>query len=160
MVSFIIVFAILIIGVIIWQLGSNTHYLRLSKQEYPELSLEVLITKKERKIQELVIRIHAKKDIIIEQIKIELISQKRDFDYINSIEVLDSNPFPILIQPSASSHISFPFEELKDLITARDTESVSFRVVVESKEDKVYKSHELKFDKFWKIYKLDSGRYN
>jgi hypothetical protein len=160
MLSFIIVFSILILGVLIWQLRSNTHFLRLSHQEYPEISLSVLITKKERKIDEFIIRMYAKQEMVADQVKFELISKKRAFDYILSDEIVDTLVFPIKIDGNTTFEAAFSYEKLKDIINSKMGDLNSFRVAVDFQNNKVYKSHELKFDKFWKIYKADTGRYN
>jgi dihydroxyacetone kinase-like predicted kinase len=160
MISYIIVFAIIIAGVIIWQLRSNTHFLRLSHQEYPELSLSALIAKKERKIDAFIIQIHAKQSIVVIQIKFELISKKRAFEYISSDEIVDSLTIPFKINGNTTFEASFAYEKLKDIIDSKMSDLHSFRIAVESQNNKVYKSHELKFDKFWKIYKADTGKYN
>ncbi|PLW95907.1 MAG: hypothetical protein C0591_10120 [Marinilabiliales bacterium] len=160
MIAYIIVFLILIIGVIIWQLSSNTHFLRLSHQEYPELSLSVLIAKKERKIDEFIIRIYAKKNIVADQIKFELISSKRAFEYILSNEIVDALIFPHKIDKNNTFEAKYAYDKLKNIINSKMSELNSFRIVIELQNKKVCKSHELKFDKFWKIYKADTGRYN
>lgn len=160
MLSYIIVFTILIAGVIIWQFRSNTHFLRLSNQEYPELSLSVLISKKERKIDELIIRMYAKQHLILHQIKFELISSERAFEYISSQEISDTHTFPCEIGQVETFEINYSYEKLKDIMTSRMSNLSSFRIVVELQNNKVYKSHELKFDNLWKIYKADTGRYN
>jgi hypothetical protein len=160
MISYIIVFTLIIAGVIIWQLRSNTHFLRLSYQEYPELSLSVMITKKERMIDEFIIRIYAKQVLAVNRIKFEIISTNRVFEYISSEEIADTLDFPIKIDGNTTFEASYAYENLKDIINSKVSDIHSFRIAVESKDYKVYKSHELKFDKFWKIYKADTGKYN
>ncbi|MCB2209175.1 MAG: hypothetical protein KQH67_12865 [Bacteroidetes bacterium] len=160
MISYIIVFFLLIIGVIIWQFRSNTHFLRLSNQEYPELSLSVLISKKERKIDQFIVRVNAKQQLSLQQIKFELISPERAFQYISSHEISDTHTFPNEIGSSDIYEATYSYEKLKDIITTRMSNLSSFRMVVELQNNKLYKSHELKFDNLWKIYKADSGRYN
>lgn len=160
MVSYIIVFAIIIIGVIIWQLRSNTRYLRLSHQEYPELTLDILVSKKERKIDEFIIRIYAKKDIILRDISIELISVKREFGHITITEVLPTIILPFNIDCLKTADTLCSYEDLKKIINDRMNELSTFRVVLRLQNNKVCKSHELKFDNLWKIYKADTGKYN
>lgn len=157
---YVIVFGLLIIGVIIWQLRSNTRYLRLSHQLYPELILDVLISKKERMIDEFIIRIQAKQKLSLRQLKIELISAKRSFEYIILDEISDNISFPYTIAQSTVYDAIYPYEDLKQLITGKMLHLSSFRVVVVLQNNKLFKSHELKFDKFWKIYRSDTGRYN
>ncbi|MEE4259780.1 MAG: hypothetical protein V2I62_08475 [Bacteroidales bacterium] len=160
MIYYVIIFGLLITGVIIWQLRSNTRYLRLSHQLYPEIILDVLISKKERKVDEFIIRIHAKHDVSLRQLKIELITAKREFEYIASDEIEGFLSFPSIVERSNTFDTICPYEELKNLITSKMPHLSSFRVVLELQNNKVYKSHELKFDKFWKIYRSDTGRYN
>ena len=159
--SYIIIFVILIGAVIIWQLRqSKSRYLRLSNQVFPELTLSILISKKERKINKLNIRIDAKKDVTIERIKFELISPKREFKYIESTEISNSVSLPVNLKRLTTFDAIFPYEEFKIAITNEMTVLNSFRVVIETQNKKVFKSHELKLDKFWKIFKADSGKYN
>ena len=159
--SYILIFAILIGAVIIWQFRqSKSRYLRLSNQVFPELTLSILISKKERKINKLSIRIETKKNVTIERIKFELISLKREFKYIESTEISNSVSLPVNLKRLTTFDIIFPYEEFKIAITNEMTVLNSFRVVLETQNKKVFKSHELKLDKFWKIFKADSGRYN
>lgn len=160
MVSYIIVFAIIIIGVIIWQLRSNTRYLRLSHQEYPELTLDILVSKKERKIDEFIIRVYTKQNISIHEISIELISVKREFEHITITEVLPTITFPFNIEHLATADTLCSYEDLKKIITERMKQLSTFRVVLRLQNNRVCKSHELKFDNLWKIYKADTGKYN
>jgi len=160
MIYYMIVFGLLITGVIIWQLRSNTRFLRLSHQYYPELILDVLISKKERKIDKFIIRIHTKQKVPLKQLKIELISAKRSFEYIDLDEISDTVILPDTIKQSTVYDAAYPYEDLKQLITNKMIHLSSFRVVVVLQNNKLYKSHELKFDKFWKIFRSDTGRYN
>jgi len=83
--SYIIVFVILIIGVLIWQLSqSRSRQFTLSKQIFPDLDLLVIIAKKERKIQDVIVRVEAKKELNLLHIRCELISENREFTYIDS----------------------------------------------------------------------------
>jgi len=159
--SYILIFAILIGAVIIWQLRqSKSRYLRLSNQVFPELTLSILISKKERKINKLNVRIYAKKNVTIERIKFELISPKREFRYIESPKISNLISLPFNLKKGTTFDVIFPYEEFKIAITNEMTVLNSFRVVIETQNGKVFKSHELKLDKFWKIYKADSGKYN
>ena len=160
MISYIIVFTLLIVGVIIWQLSSKKRFLRLSYQELPELVLSILISKKERKIDRFIIRVIGKKEFEIQKLKIELISDQREFTYIPSDEFSDTRTYPIKINNSESMDIDYSYDKLKDMITTKASNLHSFRIVLELGNNKVYKSHELKFDKLWKIYRSDTGRYN
>jgi hypothetical protein len=160
MVSIIIVFALLILGVIIWQISAKKRFLRLSHQELPEFALSILITKEERQIDKFIVRIQAKSNVAIEQLKIELISKTRVFSYILSNELSDAITFPLKINDSESIDLEYDYENLKKAITTKALELQSFRIVIGLQKAKLYKSHELKFDKFWKIFKSDSGRYN
>ena len=159
--SYILIFAILIGAVIIWQLRqSKSRYLRLSNQVFPELTLSILISKKERKINKLNVRIDAKKNVTIEHIKFELISPKREFRYVESTKISNSISLPVNLKKGTTFDAIFPYEEFKTAITNEMTVLNSFRAVLETQNGKVFKSHELKLDKFWKIYKADSGKYN
>jgi len=159
--SYIIIFGILIGAVIIWQLRqSKSRYLRLSNQVFPELTLSILISKKERKIDKLNVRIDVKKNITIEHIKFELISPKREFNYIESTKISNSVSLPAYLREGTTFDVIFPYEEFKVAITNEMTVLNSFRIALEAHDKKVFKSHELKLDKFWKIYKADSGKYN
>jgi hypothetical protein len=146
--------------VIIWQISAKKRFLRLSHQLLPEFILSILITKKERKIDLLIVRIQAREDIEISQLKVELISNKREFTYILSDELSDSNTIPFKLNNTETIDISYDYESFRDAITSKSSYLRSFRIVVSLPNAKSYKSHELKFDKFWKIYKSDSGRYN
>ena len=159
--SYILIFAIIIGAVIIWQLRqSKSRYLRLSNQVFPELTLSILISKKERKINKLNVRIDAKKNVTIELIKFELISPKREFRYVESTKISNSISLPVNLKKGTTFDAIFPYEEFKTAITNEMTVLNSFRAVLETQNGKVFKSHELKLDKFWKIYKADSGKYN
>jgi len=158
---YLIVFGILIIGVLIWQARqSKKRVFSLSKQVFPELNLWVLTSKKEGKIKEVIVRTIAKKDIIIRQLKFELISPKREFIYISSTELADSVALPHPIQNETKSDLSFPYDTLKEIMKEKMPVMNSFRVVIELDNGKVFKSHELTISKYWNIHKADTGKYN
>ncbi len=160
-ISYIIVFVILIIGVLIWQLSqSRPRTFVLSEQVYPELDLVVLIGKKERKIHEIVITIKAKKEITIQEVRCELISEKREFRSIDLSEISPLLSLPSFVQDQADYNAFIPFEKLKEIITGSAPFGHTFRMVIKLENGKVFKSHELALSKYWKIYKADTGRYN
>ncbi len=159
--SYIIVFVIIIIGVLIWQLNrSRSQHYVLSKQLFPELDLFVLIAKKERKIQNLIVHIKAKKELNIKQVRCELISEKREFTYIDSSEISESITLPFRIQHQATYEAVIPFKNLKEIISGKISSMNTFRMVVVLEHSKTFKSHELALNKYWKIYKADTGKYN
>lgn len=159
--AYLIVFGILIIGVLVWQARQSKQLIfDLSKQIFPELNLIVLSTKKDRKINEVIIRTEAKKEIVLKEIKFELISPQREFIYILSAELIDPSSFPHQLTKGESIDMTFQYEELKRIIKEKMPLMHSFRAVLELENGKVFKSHELTISKYWKIHKADTGRYN
>ncbi|RLD32418.1 MAG: hypothetical protein DRI88_00485 [Bacteroidetes bacterium] len=159
--SYIIVFVILIIGVLIWQLSqSRSRQFTLSKQIFPDLDLLVIIAKKERKIQDVIVRVEAKKELNLLHIRCELISENREFTYIDSSEISESIHLPYRIQKQTGFDAIFPFQGLKEVFADKTSSMNTFRMVVVLEHNKTYKSHELALSKYWKIYKADTGKYN
>ncbi len=159
--SYIIVFVILIIGVLIWQLSqSRSRQFTLSKQIFPDLDLLVIIAKKERKIQDVIVRVEAKKELNLLHIRCELISENREFTYIDSSEISESIHLPYRIQNQTGFDAIFPFQGLKEVFADKTSSMSTFRMVVVLEHHKTYKSHELALSKYWKIYKADTGKYN
>ena len=159
--SYIIVFIILIIGVLIWQLSqARSQQFTLSKQIFPDLDLLVIVAKKERKIQDLIVRIEAKKELNLLHIRCELISENREFTYIDSSEISESISLPYHIQDQTDFDAVFPFHRLKEVLSGKTSSMNTFRMVVVLEHNKTYKSHELALSKYWKIYKADTGKYN
>jgi hypothetical protein len=159
--AYLIVFGMLIIGILIWQARQSKQLtFSLSKQIFPELDLYVLTSKKEGKIKEVIVRIEAKKEIEVREVKLELISPKREFVYIFSGEVIGSPSLPRQLQNKSNFDLSFPYDNLKEIMNEKMPVMNSFRAVVELEKGKVFKSHELTISKYWKIHKADTGRYN
>ena len=158
---YLIVFGILIIGVLIWQARqSKQRIFKLSEQIFPELNLQIFTSKKEGKIQNVIVRISAKKEIVVRQVNFELISPKREFVYVSSTELAEPVAFPHIIHGKTKSDLSFPYNRLKEIFKEKMPAMNSFRVVIELDNGKVFKSHELTISKYWNIHKADTGKYN
>jgi len=159
--TYVIVFGLIIGGVAIWQLRrSKTRPYVLSTQNYPELQLRVIIQKQEGKTKDFVIQLSSHKELILHTVFIELISKSRTFEKIDQGLINENIDFPLNLQQKQTAKFVYPFETFKKYLLNSDFKFKSFRVVVEDSNNKKYKSHEMAFNKNWVIYRPDTGRYN
>lgn len=131
-----------------------------SVQIYPECILKILVHKQNGKIQTLIFRIIAKKDISVKECQVELIDKKRDFYPINFNEFNGNILPPSTIPKNKYYDAKIAFSEFKEKLTSQDKTFQTFRFVAENELDRKFKTHELTFNKNWTIYRPDSGKYN
>ena len=159
--SYIIVFGLIIGGVAIWQLrrGKPRPYV-LSTQHFPELMLRVIIQKQEGKTKDFVILLGSNRELVLSHIFIELISKTRTFEKVDNGLIHEKTELPLRLKQKEPVKIVFPFEPLKKQLQNNSFLFESFRVVVEDLQGRKYKSHEMAFNKNWVIYRPDTGSYN
>jgi len=159
--TYIIVFGVIIGGVAIWQLRrSKARPYVLSTQNYPELQLRVIIQKQEGKTKDFIIEITGLQALNVNSLFIELISKARSFAKIDAGLIHKNLDLPIFIQQNQVVQFIYPFDSFKKYLESSDFKFTSFRVVVEDGNEKKYKSHAMAFNKNWVIYRPDTGRYN
>lgn len=132
----------------------------LSVQVYPECILKVLVIKQHGKIQTLVLRIIARKEIPFKSVSTELIDKKRNFENVYLDRNITQVSFPLTISKNKYLDVKIQFAEFKNHLTSLDKPFRTFRFAVENTSGKKYKTHELAFNKNWVIYRPDSGKYN
>ena len=159
--TYIIVFGLIIGGVAIWQLRrSKARPYVLSTQNYPELQLRVIIQKQEGKTKDFIIQISSGRELILHTVFIELISKSRTFEKVDDGLINENIDFPIALQQRQMAKFVYPFESFKKYLLKSDFKFESFRVIVEDVNNKKYKSHEMAFNKNWVIFRPDTGTYN
>lgn len=135
--------------------------LPLSFQIYPEVDLKVFIHKQHGKTSSILFRIIAKKDLIITNLIVELITKKRSFEYFQIKEMVQIPVLPLKLESMKYLDIAIPFEKFKSHITQKNISFKTLRLVAEIGEgNKKFKTHELAFNKNWVIFRPDSGKYN
>lgn len=159
--TYVIVFGLIIGGFAFWQFRySKPRPYILSQQIFPELDLLVLIEKAEGKTKDFLININLKKQLVIKSPYVELIDKKRQSEIVlinEFISTKNQNP-----EPNKEKNISYKysFSEFSDLLKKREFKFKTFRIIIENNSGKIFKSHELAFNKNWIIYRPDSGKYN
>jgi len=160
-VSYILIAVIIILAFTVYNYRKKqTRYYLLSRQKYPKLELKIIIQKTQRKISAVVISLSTVEDLDLSDIKVELISHKREFNYYSLASLISTNRLPSKLKKNTKVEFSVPFEEFRTLLMDGEHPFRTFRFVAVSEKDKSYKSHELGFDKKWVIYRPDSGKYN
>ena len=96
----------------------------------------------------------------LNDIKIELISAKREFNYYSLESLKSTNSFPTKLEKNTTVEFLILFEEFRTLLMDGEHPFRTFRFIAVSDKGQSYKSHEMGFDKRWVIYRPDSGTYN
>lgn len=138
----------------------QTRYYLLSKQLYPELIISINIKKHQGKIAAILVNSEAVKDLIITDLRIELISKKREFNYYSLQELAQINNFPLSIKKEGKAEFIVPFEDFRTMLMDGEHPFSTYRFVVVSNAGQSFKSHEMGFNKKWVIYRPDTGSYN
>ena len=138
----------------------RTRHVRISVQHYPECILKVLLEKKHGKQHSVIIRIMSKTKLQLRNVQLELIDRRRNIQVIHLDTVDPALKVPENIDTSKYFDLILPFETMKELMEAEKALRHNFRLVVENRKGKKYKSHELTINKKGHLYKPDTGRYN
>jgi|FLOH01.1.fsa_nt_gi hypothetical protein len=160
-VTYIVIAIIVILAITIYNYRKKQiRYYQLSLQRYPDLIFGINIQKTQGKISAISISITAVRDIVVDDIKIELVSSKREFNYYSLQPLLDVNQMPVRIKKQDKKEYLVKISDFRSLLMDGEHPFRTFRFVTESNKGKTYKSHEMGFDKKWVIYRPDSGIYN
>ncbi len=135
-------------------------YYLLSLQQYPDLSISTNIKKTQGKISDIIINITANKAVILNDVKVELISKKREFNYYSLHQFLKTDDFPVKLGMGSKTEFIIPFNDFKTLLMDGEFPFSTYRFMVVSSKEHMYKSHEMGFNKRWVIYRPDTGNYN
>jgi hypothetical protein len=131
-----------------------------SVQPYPECILKVLVTKLTGKIKSITLKVIARKDLILNDVKIELIDKNREFSHLQINSKVFNLTFPLAISQGKLIELEIPFEDFKAALLEQEKTFQTFRITAETESGKKFKTHELTFNKNWTIYKPDTGKYN
>jgi len=160
-VSYILMAVVVILSIIVYRYKKKQiRYYLLSVQNYPEIILSIDIQKHEGKISAILVKLTAIKDITFGDIRIELISKKREFNSYSLKPLLSSESFPFKLKADGKTEFFIPFEEFRTLLMDGEHPFSTFRFVVLAENGQTFKSHEMGFNKRWIIYRPDSGTYN
>lgn len=160
-ITYIVVFGVIIGGVAIWQLRrSKPRPYVLSIQRYPELEMQVLVRKQEGKTKDFVIQFQAGHDNLLNNISVELISKDRAFESLEEGLINSHIELPLSISKNQTVEFVYPFPTFKKYLTDQSFSFKTFRIVLQIDNNKKFKSHEMAFNKNWVIYRPDSGKYN
>ena len=159
--SYTIIIVFIVISVYVYNIRKNTtRTFLLSDQHYPIASLNVWIQKEKGKIESIIIEVKNREKLRIVDIKTELITGKREFNYYDHMQLSNSNPMPVDLSPDKDYKMELPFNSFKELMSEGKHPFRTFRFVVEGDDGKTFKSHELGFNSKWVIYRPDTGSYN
>jgi hypothetical protein len=139
---------------------SKQRVLPLSRQRYPNLVLEILVTKQHEKTRQLVVRVTALKKTQISRMYIELIGKNRTISRIGFAEKEIKADETTTAIPGQPFEIIIPLEEFKNYLNSQGIPFLTFRFVVDALPNFKHKTHELAFNRNWNIFRPDSGRYN
>jgi len=138
----------------------QVRYYLLSLQQYPELNISINIKKTQGKISAIIIKLSAKKEVIINDIKVELISKDRGFNYYSLQKLLKENNIATKLNRNEEFEFIISFDEFKSLLMDGEFPFSTYRFLAMSDKGQTYKSHEMGFNKRWVIYRPDTGNYN
>jgi len=132
--------------------------LSLSRQAYADAILELFIQKQHGKTQKIILQIIAKTDLQLQDIAVELIGKKREFQTVK-FSTDDSDKL-IFISKNNRHHFLIDPDFFKKFISEQGAEFRTFRLIVTNDKGKKFKTHELAFNSKWTLFKPDSGKYN
>ena len=132
----------------------------LSEQIYPELILTVLIIKQSGEIKSVILRVEAKKEMILKKILVDLISHENKFYSVALNDVIEENPLPLKLPAGKPFDFKLEMTDLKNEITGQSVKFNAFRLVAQNDDGKKFKSHRLAFNKRWSVFRPDTGKYN
>ncbi len=160
-VSYILIAAIMILSFTVYNYRKKQiRYYQLSMQKYPELVLSIIIQKTQRKISAVLVKLSSTGEMNLNDIKIELISAKREFNYYSLRSLISTKSLPTKLNKNTKIEFLIPFEEFRTLLMDGEHPFRTFRFIAVSDKKQSYKSHEMGFDKKWIIYRPDLGKYN
>jgi len=157
--TYVIVFGLIIGGVAFWQFrNSKPRPYLLSQQVFPELKLFLIIEKSDGKTKDFIIKFINNEHIETLSPLVELINEKRDSEIIELDSFLKGEAE---INTNEDSFIyKYSFSKFSQLLKDNSFNFKTFRIVIPAKNGRKFKSHELAFNKRWTIYLPDSGKYN
>jgi len=160
-VTYIIIAVIMALVITVYNYKKKqVRYYLLSLQQYPELDLSINIKKTQGKISAIIIRVLANKLINLGDVKVELISKKREFNYYSLQNLIKINTLPCKLEKGNKLEYIIPFDNFKSLLMDGEFPFSTYRFMVISNTEQSYKSHEMGFNKRWVIYRPDTGNYN
>lgn len=158
--TYVIVFGIIIAGVAIWQFRyAKPRPYWLSHQIYPNLQLWVMVQKKDGKHSNLLVKTEYLPNLEFTDFEAELINSKRDSISISLINDATTN-HSVLSSGKNETSYQLDFSSFRNKLQRNDFKFKSFRIKITDKQNNTFKSHELAFNKNWTIYKPDTGNYN
>lgn len=161
-ISYSVIILLIIVSIYVYNIRkSQTRIFTLSEQIYATNSLYVMILKKSGKIDSVIISVKAVKPITIDEIKVELITGKREFNYYDLRNIVnEETEFPFKTTSDSETKFTIPFNDFKSMLSDGVHPFRTFRFIISSDSNTPFKSHELGFNKKWVIYRPDTGSYN
>lgn len=160
-VSYIIIVVLVILSIAVYNYRKQKiRYYLLSEQLYPEIKIGVKIKKNKGKIIGILINFLAVKDVVLADVRVELISKEREFNFYSLSFLINNERFPIELKAERKKEFLISIEQFRKLLMDGEHPFRTFRFVGLSERGQVFKSHEMGFDKKWVIYRPDSGKYN
>jgi len=160
-ITYIIVFGLIIGGVSIWQFrNAKARPYLLSMQNFPGFRLGLSIEKFDGKTKEFIIKTTFDSQLEPKLLWLEMINNKRETNTIlldNNLTVREN------IEPQGEKILKtykLSFSDLTKLLNNSQFNFSTFRIVVGIDSGQKFKSHELALNKRWTIYRPDSGKYN
>jgi len=133
----------------------------LSEQLFTSLGLAVSILKEKGKVKNVIISFSPiTMDGFCASLGVELIDAQRKIKQLDISHLIDK-PLPYHTwQINVNIKTLIDFATLQKYIEDQEFSLQSFRFVTETKTGKKFKSHELAFNEYWHLFKIDSGQYN
>ena len=93
-------------------------------------------------------------------VRIELIDKNRSFQYVDLDDILENHSVPVKLSAGEVFDFKAQIKDFRTLINRTDIPYKTFRLVIETQNEKKFKSHKLAFNQSGVIYRPDSGKYN
>ncbi len=160
-IGYIIIILFVTVSVYVYNSRKNTiRSFVLSEQIYPGIIYRVWIKKEKGSISSIILDLSCKRNIEINELKVELITLKRTINSYSLNTLAQNTTLPKKVDSGENINIEINFDQFKTLLSEGDLPFRTFRFVILTAQGGIFKSHELGFNKKWIIYRPDSGNYN
>ncbi len=160
-IGYIVIFGLGLLFAVFYLFGKEKQrMLPIAQQTYPQLQLNVLITKEKRAVTSLILELRPlKNNLPLDAIALELTDKQHNKKSIRLNPYLLEGKSSELVS-GKKSHFILHFDDFLKELEAADFPFETFRLVAVTRENKKFKSHILGYHPRWGIYKADSGNYN
>ncbi len=135
--------------------------LPISEQSYSQLIISIYIKKEKSTITEIILELRPKnKAIPISNFYLELTNENHDSETVDIKPLLTTVEKEVTLQPGNIYQFPLLTQPFKIFLGNQNSAYDRFRFVVATPDNKKFKTHTLRMNTRWGLFKTDSGKYN